>query len=127
MSYLSTIFFMVFISSIAYADVCTHVLLVSSSWKHMKSGDVYVLETRGKMKCRNEKRHRGECDYVYTSDFIGIPKTWKLIDENLIDITFDTGVFKSETVQFPCSFRPVKNELAIGEVVFIQTHLPAKD
>jgi len=93
----------------------------------MKSGDVYVIEAGGDMKCKNDKRYRGECDYVYTSDFIGIPKTWKLIDENSIDITFDTGVFKSETVQYPCSFEPAKNELSVGEVVFIKIKLPPKN
>ena len=92
----------------------------------MKSGDVYVIEAGGKMKCKNDKRYRGECDYVYTSDFIGIPKSWELTDGNLINITFDTGVFKSETVQYSCSYEPAKNKLSIGEVVFIKINLPSK-
>ena len=117
-------FLLLFISSIAYADICNHELLLSGAWKHEKSGDVYVLEAGGDMKCKNEKRHREECDYVYTSDFIGIPESWELTDSNKIIITFDTGVFKSETVEYDCSFNPSQKKLRLGEVIFVKTIKP---
>ena len=90
----------------------------------MKSGDVYVIEADGDVKCRNKKRHHGECDYVYTSDFIGVPESWELTEADKINITFDTGIFKTGTVEYECSFSPVNNKLQIGEVVFIKTSRP---
>lgn len=94
---------------------------------HMRSGDVYTLNSDGDMKCRNEKRHRRECDYVYSSNFVGIPKSWKLIDKNKVKIKFDTGVFKSETVEYKCSFNPSENELHVGDVIFVRIKQPIEN
>ena len=127
MRYFLALFILIFSTNIEAAQPCSEKLLLENAWKHVKSGDVYVLESGGDMKCRNEKRHRGECDYVYTSDFIGIPESWELTQELSIIIKFDTGVFKTESVEYKCSYNPSEKRLYLGELFFLQTQIPIED
>lgn len=115
---LRTLIFLFLISGIAHADFCSEEVLLSTSWKHNRSGDIYTLRSGGKLSCFNEKRHRNECDYVYMSAFQGVPHSWELVSEKFINITFKTGLFSRETFEYSCEFVLEDKLLKIGRTVF---------
>lgn len=121
---LKTLIFLLFFSGIAHADFCSEELLLSASWKHEKSGDIYTLRSGGKLNCFNEKRHRNECDYVYMSDFQGVPNSWKLVSEKIVNITFKKGLFSKETIEYSCEYVPDDKLLKVGRIVLIHSAHP---
>ena len=123
---LRTLIILFFISGVSHADFCSEEILLSSLWKHERSGDIYTLKSGGKLSCFNEKRHRNECDYVYMSAFQGVPHSWVLINEDFINITFKTGLFSKETFEYSCEFVPDKKLLKIGRTEFASSG-PAKN
>ncbi len=111
------------LSAFARADICTEELLLSSSWKHERSGDIYTLRGGGKLNCHNEVRHRNECDYVYMSDFQGVPNSWELVSEKIIKITFKTGLFRKQSLEYICEYVPEEKKLKVGRLLLIQLEL----
>jgi len=112
------------ITGIAHADFCSEELLLSSSWKHERSGDIYTLRSGGKLNCYNEQRHRNECDYVYMSDFQGVPNSWELASEKVIKVTFKKGLFRKETIEYSCEYVPKDKKLKVGRIILIHTQQP---
>jgi hypothetical protein len=121
---LKTLICLFLVSGIANADFCSEELLLSTSWKHERSGDIYTLRNGGKLSCFNEKRHRNECDYVYMSDFQGVPHSWKLVSEKVVNITFKKGLFSKETVAYSCEYVPDDKLLKVGRIVLVPSGHP---
>ena len=121
---IKSLIFLILIAGIANAEVCNEELLLSTSWKHERSGDIYTLRSGGKLSCFNKDRHRNECDYVYMSDFRGVPNSWELVSENAINITFKTGLFRKETVEYSCEYITEDKKLKVGRIFLIQAELP---
>lgn len=119
-----TIIFFLLITGLAHADFCSEELLLSSSWKHERSGDIYTLRSGGKLSCYNEERHRNECDYVYMSDFKGVPNSWELGSEKLIKVTFKKGFFSKETIEYSCEYVSTDKKLKIGRIVLVYAEQP---
>lgn len=121
---LKTLIFFLLITGLAHADFCSEELLLSSSWKHERSGDIYTLRSGGKLICYNEERHRNECDYVYMSDFKGVPNSWELVSEKLIKVTFKKGFFSKETIEYSCEYVSTDKKLKIGRIVLVYAEQP---
>ena len=121
---IKSLIFLFLITGIANAEVCNEELLLSTSWKHERSGDIYTLRSGGKLSCFNQDRHRNECDYVYMSDFRGVPNSWELVSDNAINITFKTGLFRKETVEYRCEYITEDKKLKVGRIFLIQAALP---
>ncbi len=121
---LKTLIFFLLITGLAHADFCSEELLLSSSWKHERSGDIYTLRSGGKLSCYNEQRHRNECDYVYMSDFKGVPNSWELVSEKLIKVTFKKGFFSKETIEYSCEYVSTDKKLKIGRIVLVYAEQP---
>ena len=121
---IKSLIFLFLITGIANAEVCNEELLLSTSWKHERSGDIYTLRSGGKLSCFNQDRHRNECDYVYMSDFRGVPNSWELVSDNAINITFKTGLFRKETVEYSCEYITEDKKLKVGRIFLIQAALP---
>ena len=121
---LRTFIFLFLISGIAQADFCSEEILLSTSWKHEKSGDIYTLRNGGKLSCFNEKRYRNECDYVYMSNFQGVPHSWELVSEKMINITFKKGLFSKETVEYNCEYVPDDKLLKVGRIELVSSVHP---
>ena len=126
-------FFLLFPAALL-AEECTETVLISSAWKHMKSGDVLVLKKNGKISCRNETNYRNECDYVYSSNFMGKPKSWEIIrpvemvsplDVNKVKVAFSKDfLFKKESHIYPCEYDPSEKKLQVDVVVLVQMPRP---
>ena len=123
---LRTLILLFLVTGIAQADICTEELLLSSFWKHERSGDIYTLRSGGKLSCFNEKRHRNECDYVYMSAFQGVPHSWEILNEKIINITFKTGLFSKETIEYRCEIKQDGKLLQVGGTEFISYENPKK-
>ena len=121
---IKSLIFLFLIAGIANAEVCNEELLLSTSWKHERSGDIYTLRSGGKMSCFNQDRHRNECDYVYMSDFRGVPNSWELVSDKAINITFKTGLFRKETVEYSCEYIIKDKKLKVGRIFLIQAKMP---
>ncbi len=121
---LKSLIFVFLLAGIAHAEFCSEELLLSTSWMHERSGDIYTLRSGGKMSCYNEVRHRNECDYVYMSDFQGVPNSWELVSEKAIKITFKKGLFKKETIEYSCEYAPADKKLKVGRIILIQAQSP---
>jgi len=96
---------------------------LSYSWKPHKSSDIYTLKNNGDMDCYNERRHRNECDYVYMSEYQGVPKSWELVSESTIKITFKSGIFSKETIEYDCEFISEDKKLKVGRIILIRIEL----
>ena len=112
------------ISGLANAADCSQELLLSTPWMHERSGDIYTLRNGGKLSCFNQGRHRNECDYVYMSDFRGVPNSWELVSEKAINITFKKGLFSKETVEFSCEYITEDKKLKVGRIFLVHGELP---
>jgi len=121
---LRTLILIFLLSGIVHADFCSEEVLLSTSWKHERSGDIYTLRNGGKLSCFNEIRHRNECDYVYMSDFQGVPNSWKLVSEKIINITFKTGLFSRETLEYSCEYVSDDKLLKVGRIVLVPSMHP---
>ena len=116
------ILFMFFTGTSAAGD-CTEELLLSFSWKPFKTADIYTLKSNGDMECFNEKRHRNECDYVYMSDYQGVPRSWELLGVDKIKITFKQGMFTKRALEFDCEFIIESKRLKVGRMELVQLEL----
>jgi hypothetical protein len=130
-----SLIFLFLFTAIVRADVCTEELLLSYSWKPYKSSDIYTLKNNGDMDCYNERRHRNECDYVYMSEYQGVrdyvymseyqgvPKSWELVSESTIKLTFKSGIFSKETIEYDCEFISEDKKLKVGRIILIRIEL----
>lgn len=121
---IKTLIFFLLITAAAQADFCSEEILLSGSWKHERSGDIYTLRRGGKLNCYNEERHRNECDYVYMSDFKGVPNSWELVSEKLIKVTFKKGLFSKESIEYVCEYVPTEKKLKVGRILLVHTQQP---
>ena len=120
---IKTLTFLLLFAFIAHAEDCTEELLLSFSWKPHRTADIYTLKSNGDMDCFNEKRHRNECDYVYMSDYQGVPKSWELINVKTIKITFKQGMFTKRSLEFDCEFVTADKRLKVGRIELVQLEL----
>jgi len=118
-----SLMFLFLITTVVRADVCTEELLLSYSWKPYRSSDIYTLKNNGDMDCYNERRHRNECDYVYMSEYQGVPNSWELVGKGTIKITFKSAIFSKETIEYDCEFISEDKILKIGRILLVQIEL----
>lgn len=123
---LKTLIFFLLIFSTAHADDCTVELLLSNSWQPFHTSDIYTLKKNGDLNCFNEHRHRNECDYVYMSDYQGVPDSWELIRADMIKITFKQGMFSKKNLELSCEFIPAEEKLKVGNLELTRLDLYKK-
>ena len=118
------LFVLLALSAAAYADECSQELLSSSIWIHKRTGDVIELKSNGKINCENKTNYRNECDYVYSSNFNGKPKSWKIEETsgiNKLKVSFSRDIiFRTEMVEFSCEYFPDQKKIQVDEVSFIK-------
>ena len=116
------------LTAAASAEECSREVLSSSTWIHRRTGDVIELKSNGKIDCENKTNYRDECDYVYSSNFNGKPKSWKVEEINGINklkVSFSRDIiFRTELVEFSCEYFPDEKRILVDEVSFFKISNP---